>query len=106
IHFSNIPLVEALKKTATMGHVRLTYNKKILENHRVTVLGDQLTVIEAFEKILKGTNLKMLASPSGQLVIKKKSNKSETVQQETVSGTVTDAQTGDPLVGANILVVG
>lgn len=81
-----------------------------MAHQKVTVAGDQVTVIDAFKKLLSNTDLEVLASPGGQLVIKKRDDSSVKdllVQQPvTVSGTVTDAQTGNPLVGVNILIVG
>jgi TonB-linked SusC/RagA family outer membrane protein len=64
-----------------------------------------VTIIEAFEDALQHTGLEAVGSPDGQVVIKKEQLQNAIVQT-TVSGTVTDAQTGKTLPGVNILVVG
>jgi TonB-linked SusC/RagA family outer membrane protein len=109
VTFLDTPVEKALKRIARKGHLRLSYSKKELGSYHVTLIRDNVTIIEAVEEVLRDTGLKAVASPDGQVVIKKVKEESlPTVKlsEATVSGTVTDAQTGDPLPGVNILVVG
>lgn len=102
-------LENALKEIAGQGNLRLSYDKKQLANHTVTFVQNNLTIIDAFEKILKGTDLEVLASPNGQVVIKKTEENTTRIlemQMEMITGTVTDARTGDAMPGVNIAVKG
>src|SRR5699024_4806060 len=57
--------------------------------------------------MFQATGLDILASPSGQIVIKKNTTGVTKVNvAETVSGKVTDAETGDLLPGVNIAIKG
>src|SRR5699024_10941709 len=58
--------------------------------------------------VLKGTDLYYTLSDNKKVILikQRQSHLQMAAVQQTVSGTVTDAQTGDPLPGVNILVVG
>jgi hypothetical protein len=95
VTFVDISLEKALKKIARKGHLRLSYGQKeLVDGHRVMLIRHNVTIIEAIEDVLQGTGLKAVASPDGQVVIrkvKKESMSAFKLVQETVSGTVTDA---------------
>jgi TonB-linked SusC/RagA family outer membrane protein len=94
----------ALRKIAKEGNIRLSYNKKLIPKKELTITFEDISIKRAFERVLKDTNLEVLASPSGQIVIRK--NSSSVLFQGGIEGTVTDAKTGDPLPGVNVVVEG
>ncbi len=108
----NMSLVDAIQLIAMKGNVRLTYNKSLLpKNRRVSLNLEKSSVVDAINKVLDNTGLMAYASPSGQIVFisapeKKKENLDHYVIQHTVTGTVTDGQTGEALPGVNVLVKG
>src|SRR5699024_1950410 len=114
IHTKAVPLLEAVKDIAAKSKLDIVYNSKLLEkkDHRVTISLKQVTVEKALWSVLKGSGLRFAVSANKQLVLlKKKGSKNSfqkisTVIQETITGTVTDASTGETLPGVNILVEG
>ncbi|HKI45993.1 MAG TPA: SusC/RagA family TonB-linked outer membrane protein [Balneolales bacterium] len=108
----NMSLVNVIQMIAMKGNVRLTYNKSLLpKNRRVSLNLKKSSVVDAINKALDNTGLMAYASPSGQIVFisapeKKKENLGQYVIQHTVTGTVTDGQTGEALPGVNVLVKG
>src|SRR5699024_4531061 len=73
---------------------------------KVTVYLTDVTVWQVLDELLKGTGLKAVLPFSRDVLVIKKKQLEVKIRQETITGTVTDAQTGEPLVGVNILVAG
>src|SRR5699024_233179 len=107
VSFEEVPLIQAINELANQIAVRLSYNQKQLPNKKIILATDNIFVIQAFKKMVQATCLNILASPSGQIVIKKNTTGVTKVNvAETVSGKVTDAETGDLLPGVNIAIKG
>jgi TonB-linked SusC/RagA family outer membrane protein len=109
-----MPLAKALRLIAQKASTGLYYNSKLVSGKKVTVHIKNMPLSKALQKVLEGTSLKAVTS-GRNITLRKKEISSinlmmvklkKAAKQETVIGTVTDAQTGDPLVGVNILVVG
>ena len=96
----NTPIEDALNKVAEKSDVRFSYNKKVIPNQKVSVVFKNATVKSVLNGILKNTGLDILASLSGQIIIKKKTP--PPVFEGSISGKVTDAKNGKPLVGVNV----
>ncbi len=112
IDVHNMSLEDAIQLIAMKGDVRLTYNKSLLpKNKQISLNMNKATVVDAINKALDNTGLLAYASPSGQIVFistpeKKNDNLSSyVVQSGTITGTVTDSETGEALPGVNILLV-
>jgi TonB-dependent SusC/RagA subfamily outer membrane receptor len=106
LNANNAPLLSVLKRLAKKARVGISYQKEMIPDKKVTVHVKGVSVYQALQEILKGTGLKaVLPFSRDVLVIKKKELKAD-IQQATVSGTVTDAQTGNTIPGVNILVKG
>jgi TonB-linked SusC/RagA family outer membrane protein len=100
------PLLTVLKDIARKVHVGLSYQKELIPDKKVTAHLKEVPVYQALRGILKGTGLKVVLPASKDvLVIKKRQLKMKT-RQMTVKGKVTDAKSGDALIGANILIKG
>ncbi|SHE64459.1 TonB-linked outer membrane protein, SusC/RagA family [Fodinibius roseus] len=101
-------LLDALKSIASKGHLKLSYDTQlpVLGNHLSLDL-EEISIQDALWKVLENTGLRFAVSPSGQLILMNK-NEKLTIQrvQETITGTVTDARTGETLPGVNILLKG
>ncbi|HLR31527.1 MAG TPA: TonB-dependent receptor, partial [Fodinibius sp.] len=64
-------------------------------------------IFEALDTLLKGTNLEVVLAPDRDiLIIRQKLSQNLKAQLETVTGTVTDAQSGETLPGVNVMVKG
>ncbi len=114
LNVSNVPLAKALKLIAGKASTGLYYNSGLVSGKKVTIHIKDMPLSKALQKALQGTWLKAVASGRNIMIQKRElqpvrlsdiSVKLTTIQ-ETVSGTVTDGQTGEPLPGVNILVVG
>jgi TonB-linked SusC/RagA family outer membrane protein len=101
----------ALKFIGKQFDVVFVYRSDIMKGEKVTKtisLPDNLRA--ALKKLFKGGKLRFeeVNYKTYGIFLKEKPHPVEKVnrRQQTVTGTVTDAQTGDPLAGVNILVIG
>lgn len=124
-------LEKALLRVAAKADLRLSYGSEMVDGKRATLKQEQTTVYQAFQALLAPTELQIMVSPSGQLVLTDRSKvkrqernsprkatvsrvaaiaiadlKPVRVQTGTIAGTVTDAESGTSLPGVNVLVLG
>jgi len=104
LSLTNIRLEEAIRRIAKEGKIRLSYNKQLIPDQRITMSFEKVTVKLALAQVLQDTNLEILASPSGQVIIKKKDL--PPVFEGSITGAITDAKTGEPLAGVNVIIEG
>lgn len=105
VNFSEIELAQALQEIALKGDLKLTYRGDIMPHQRVTLHKKSITVTGALNQVLQGFPLGYKISSDRYLIIVPQHIRFKKVAP-TVSGVVTDAQTGEPLVGANVFVMG
>src|SRR5699024_8586927 len=87
--------------------LKLSYSEQVIPHtKKITIKETKLPAEQALWDILEGTGYRFGISASGQLALVKMQRSSPTSQQETISGTVTDGQSGETLPGVNILVKG
>lgn len=110
LNFQNASLEEALNVIANQANLKLMYRKTLLpEDKKVSYLNSSKTVYDALWDILDGTGIQFAISQNRQLVLLRLPNievTEENAMQETVTGRVTDGQTGQPLPGVNIVIEG
>jgi len=101
-------LGEAIQYIADQVDLKLSYSEELIPlDKKVTIEPGDMTVEQALWMILDGTTLRFGISSTGQLFfLEKQVTRAEEALQVTVSGMVTDAQTGEALPGVNILVKG
>jgi TonB-linked SusC/RagA family outer membrane protein len=94
---------EVLKKIETQSNYRFFYNDQLSGlNNSVTLRADNKSVKEVLDELLAGQQLSYRLLENNMIVIAP----NEIAQQQKVSGTVTDASTGEPLIGVSIAVEG
>jgi TonB-linked SusC/RagA family outer membrane protein len=94
---------EVLKKIETQSNYRFFYNDQLSGlNNSVTLRADNKSVKEVLDELLAGQQLSYRLLENNMIVIAP----NEIAQQQKVSGTVTDATTGEPLIGVSIAVEG
>jgi len=103
-------LLEALKIITDKINLELVYDSKLIEkiDRKITVTYNQVSVEKALWEVLKGTGLRFAVSSEKNLILIK-INELKQLQKpilELVSGLVTDASTGDPLPGVNVVIKG
>jgi TonB-dependent starch-binding outer membrane protein SusC len=116
----NVPMEDVLKQIAEFADLRLAYSREVNKaawSKPVSLQIDRATVLGALYAALGDTGLRLtLSSDSGygQVVVVKGSVKELTAAgefhewlfQETVTGRVLDAETGESLPGVNIVLKG
>lgn len=104
--FEETPLHGALREIAAQGRWKILTNSNLIPaDHTVTAELQRVNLFEAFERVLENTGLEFIFSGNGYIIIVSREEK-ETEFQETIIGTVVDAQTGEALPGVNIVVQG
>lgn len=132
IDLQGATLEEALDQIMSRGDVRLAYLKEtVAVDKHITLHREGVTVWEALGSLLEGTGLRLTLSPGGQLILRKgtegiaavgsrlspllpgrgpfapnESALRDLPVQGVISGVVTDTETGLPLPGANVVIVG
>ncbi|HLR31828.1 MAG TPA: TonB-dependent receptor plug domain-containing protein, partial [Fodinibius sp.] len=103
-----ISLIDALKAIADKGDLKLSYDTELpVLRNQLTLDMERESIQNVLWKVLENTGLRFAVSANGQLILMKK-NETQVFEQmqETITGTVTDAQSGETLPGVNILVKG
>ncbi len=108
IHFTNITLEKALEILADRINVGFSYNPDVMPNKVVSFEMSNVPAHEIIYKLLEGTNLEPVLPPSKDVIILREKENINQIEmyQETVTGSVVDAQTGEALPGVNIMVEG
>jgi len=104
---NDVTLEEALTQIAARAGLRLFYTKGLLPSaKRVSLDARELTVAAALTDVLLDTKLDVLFSTTGQAALVKRADVQPPLFVGSIDGRVTDKETGAPLVGAGVTVVG
>lgn len=108
LNVENMPLIEVLHQLADELNVNISINPRNISEKRVTYRRQNINVFNVLDDLLEKTNLKYTMSEDNRTLIiyeeKEKIVPSEAVFQGIVTGTVTDAETGEALIGVTILI--
>lgn len=107
INFTNVTLEKALEILAERINVGFSYNPDVMPNKVVSIEMKNVQAHEIIYKLLESTNLEPVLPPSKDVIIlrEKESLMEADIIQDTVTGTVRDAETGEVLPGVNVIVV-
>jgi len=108
LNIQNLTLEQALREIARETGLRLSYRGDIMVGEKtVSLQENSISVSDALARVLENTGLDYKFSQNGYLLITEAEElMEEQIFQDTVRGTVVDAQTGESLPGVNILVQG
>ncbi|SHG41029.1 TonB-linked outer membrane protein, SusC/RagA family [Fodinibius roseus] len=108
LYLVDVSMEQALKEIAEKTDLKLMYHNALLSREKkVTLINPNITLYDALWQVLEGTGIRFGLSQNRQLVLlKMQESESNKQVQETVAGTVTDAETGEPLPAVNIAVKG
>lgn len=110
VHFTGVPLEEAINTLSTLSDVIINYNQDLLpKEEMITLQVDDTYALEALLIILKNTDTIVHFTSNGQLALESNASQSMTGGSSsniTVSGRVIDKTTAEPLPGANVLIMG
>jgi TonB-linked SusC/RagA family outer membrane protein len=106
------PFSQVLLKIAEKGNLRLVYQNKDLPDKLITFSSENISVKDALKQLLlKEKSISIYTSSSGQVVITSKDDVIEETDLDKVlivgdiRGSVTDSETGETLLGANIFII-
>ncbi|SMO40960.1 SusC/RagA family TonB-linked outer membrane protein [Gracilimonas mengyeensis] len=111
VEFQDIPLLEAINIISEKANLEVVYNSKTLQsiNRTINFKSEQITLEQALWQTLDGTGLRFAVADNKQLILLKRTFEEEKVIdafRETVTGQITDGDTGEPLPGVNIVILG
>lgn len=113
VKMNNVTILSALLEIAEQAGLKLVYETINVGSvdHKLTVDLENVSVNHALWDVLKDTGFRFAVSSHGQLIIMKDSEYEDIFSQDeeyqqTVTGQVIDAQTGEALPGVNVIVVG
>ncbi len=104
LSFNSLSLKQAIKEVAHKGNISITYQTDIVPNKKVSINLKDISIQDALNAILKETELYAEFLPSGAITIKLKKQGFLNVPVNIVTGLVTDAETGNPMPGVNVIV--
>lgn len=103
----NTPVRDVIEDIVSQAELGLAYNAGLISlKQPITIQLDKVSVGTALEKVLGETAFEARISQMREIVLRKRPQPElKVVQlQQDISGTVTDAQTGEPLPGVNVFV--
>jgi TonB-linked SusC/RagA family outer membrane protein len=113
VRIQDAAVLDGLQEIADQAGLELIYNAVGIESidHRLDLDLEHVTVNSALWEVLQGTGFRFAVSSHGQLVIMNMNESEELYEQyeivqETVTGRVVDAQTGESLPGVNLAIQG
>jgi len=103
-------LGDALYDIAEHAGLKLSYSKELIPiEKKVLIKQGSFTIEQSLWNVLEGTDLRFGISSTGQLFFfdrQEEVTEKLALFQETVTGTVIDAQNGEALPGVNVIVLG
>ena len=108
IQFTNVTIPEALELLAEEIKVGFSYNPDIIPGKRVSFSMSNVPPHEVIYKLLEGTQLEPVLPPSKDVIVIREKKQIPTVDvlQQTITGTVVEANTGEPITGVTVVVSG
>jgi iron complex outermembrane receptor protein len=106
VHYENEPLSQVLQELARKVDVGISYETETVPSKLVTYEAENKSIFEILDAILEDTGLFATLSENRKVILIKEKQVLPVVQQETITGIVTDASSGETMPGVNILVKG
>jgi len=105
LKLDNAPLEKALLEIAHQGNFQLAYSRDLIPaDKKISCELDDVSLNEAVNEVLQGTDLTLYSSTAGHMVLTPAARAQ--VISGTIRGTITDEKTGEKLIGANVMIEG
>ncbi len=105
VEFVDAAIKEALLTSAEKANIHLNFSDEILLDRRpVSLVMKNQPVIFVLKEIIAGTNIEIVVTDAGKIVLLESKSRSEIIRKKkyTLSGYVTDYESGESLLGANL----
>jgi hypothetical protein len=102
LEVKDIPLRDAIQQLISQTRLQIVYNDAFVNGIKASCSCKNFTLREALEQLLKNTPLTFRAMKDGQVVIVKRSYR----KKRNLKGYIKDAETGETLPYANIIMKG
>ena len=106
LNVEEMELATALQALTGQIRVGLSYDSDADLNHKISLKAENAAFYEVLDQMLYGTGLEYLVAPNRNTLVIRPQKEIESELQETVTGQVIDAETGESLPGVNIIVEG
>ncbi|MFA5670439.1 MAG: TonB-dependent receptor [Balneolaceae bacterium] len=106
VKFNDEPLADALLKLTRQVKVGISYSTQMVPDKRITYQAENEHVHQVLSDMLEGTGLYVTLSNNRKVILIKEKLVQRFIREETVTGIVTDASTGETLPGVNIAIKG
>lgn len=115
VELKEMNLADALEHIANQANLGISYNANLIPDESASIMIKEVPVLQAVNTLLEGTGLSAHYISNGtvisiqeirQPVIGSWSLFRNVDRQETVTGTVVDAGTGETMPGVNIIILG
>jgi TonB-linked SusC/RagA family outer membrane protein len=106
LNIENMELKSALQALTSQIRVGLSYDADADLDHNISLRTENAAFYDLLDRMLEGTGLEYLVVPNRNTLVIRPRIEEEQELQETVTGTVVDAQTGEALPGVNIVIEG
>jgi len=110
LNFKDKTVSEALLIIADQSNLSIAFDPDRLKNSgKVSIQENGIRVADALEKVLASTSYKSVITSQREILLKERpgiSSSESNMMQIEIEGRVTDAQTGEPLPGVNVVVEG
>lgn len=108
LQVENVPLIDVLHQLADELNVSISIDTRNIEGTNISYESNNKDVYEVLNDLLRDTNLDVTLSDDQKALIVfekgKKAEFSEDALQGSVTGSVTDSESGETLIGVNILI--
>lgn len=109
LELESVSLEEALVEIAKKAKAGIYFDAGLLPQKNISLNYYKTPLHEVLQEVLDGTQLEVSTSGRNIFVREKESSSDENrlgVLQDAITGTVIDGETGEPLAGVNIIIVG
>ncbi len=108
LNMKNVPIQSVFKAIEDQSEFFFLYSSKMIDvDQKVNVDTEGGKIEEILDDLFAHTNIKYLIKDRQILLVDRKTDESSFLQQQiSISGTVTDASTGVPMPGVNIVIKG
>jgi len=104
VNMDSIPLMDALTILSQKGKFHLNFNIDIIPTDKyVSLIGRDVPAVTILHRLLQDTNIGFVVTKGGQIVLVN-SEYLEKEKKYTISGFISDAETGEVLVGTNVVI--